>query len=40
MCRDAAVRCLEGAVRYERGEGRLRSEAAGWVNMAFKELRR
>jgi len=39
LCRDVAMRCLEGAARYERVKGRLKREAAGWCKVAFKELR-
>jgi len=39
LYRDVAVRCLEGAARYERVEGRLRREAAGWCKVAFKEMK-
>ena len=37
LCRDVAVRCLEGAGRFRRLEGRLRREAAGWIRDMVKE---
>ena len=40
LCRDVAVRCLEGAARFERLEARLRREAAGWMRMMIKEMER
>jgi hypothetical protein len=38
FCLDIAVRCLERAGTYDRLEGRLRREAAGWMRKAFKEM--
>ena len=40
LCRDVAARCLEGAARHGRLEGRLRREAAGWIFQMYKEMRR
>ena len=40
LCRDVAARCLEGGARFERLEGRLRREEAGWINLMYKEMRR
>jgi hypothetical protein len=34
-----AVRCLEGAARFERLEARLHQEAAGWIRMMIKEMK-
>ena len=39
LCRDVAVRCLEGAARFGRLEGRLRREAAGWTREMIKEMK-
>jgi hypothetical protein len=39
FCLDVALRCLEGAGRCDRLEGRLRREAAGWLRQADKEMR-
>jgi hypothetical protein len=39
FCLDVAVRCLERAGRYDRLEGWLRREAAGWLRQAHKEMR-
>ena len=39
LCRDVAVRCLEGAARSGRLEARLRREAAGWLRQMFKEMK-
>ena len=40
LCRDVAMRCLEGAARFERLEVRLRREAVGWTRMMIKEMKR
>ena len=39
LCRDVAVRCLEGAARSGRLEARLRREAAGWLRQMFTEMK-
>ncbi len=40
LCWDVAVRCLEGAARFERLGPRLRREAAGWMRMMIEEMKR
>jgi hypothetical protein len=39
FCLGVALRCLEGAGRCDRLEGRLRREAAGWLRQAHKEMK-
>ena len=38
LCRDVAVRFLEGAERHTRLAARLRREAEGWRRLMFKEM--
>ena len=39
LCRDVAVRCLEGAGRFRRLEAVMRREAAGWMREMKEEMK-